>query len=163
VKCILFNKNKFFDMAKVKVQDVEAPLAQEVVAKSSPQIITTSEQAVEWAKKWETARMQKVDADATLKACEENLKEWVDATGEMRFGKVMAYLRNSPPKIEGAVGSKLDELVDKLWDALPAEYREKKVLVSLLFKNVDDKAVKKALKTAGLTVVQQQGICFKHV
>lgn len=109
-------------------------------------------------------RENKAKLEAEIDEVENELRDWVHETGEKTIGPVLAYERQSPPRLVGATGKKLEFLTEQLTNELPEHFWKRKLEITKMLAALDsDVNLKNQLQVKGLSIEQTSGWYFKAV
>lgn len=94
--------------------------------------VLTSVMARNIAQKWNDARLAKAQLEKEIEQYEDQLRAYVQETGEMELGVAKAYTRSNPAKLEVKGGTALSKLELAIIDKVDADYVTKKLNVSFI-------------------------------
>ena len=124
-------------------------------------MILTKAQALQKAEKFRHLSIEIANNTQIKKGLEEELRQYVDATGEKDLGVVVAYEKSKPAKLSGAEGKRMEQLQEALMGLFP-DYTKRSLNVTDMAKNIEtDKTLRIELENLGLGIEQEVEIYFK--
>lgn len=99
-----------------------------------------------------------------LAEAEQELRDYVQSSGETTIGPLQAVERQNPPRLVGASGKQLEFYKEQLAQQLPDQYWHRRLDVSRMMAGLDtDFNLRALLVSKGLSIVSDRIIYFKKV